>query len=282
MGADVIKVEPLHGDRTRTLLGAGADAVIPLPCIPSEVLAQTAAIKETAKQGKDPLDGPLRLGVIYTIAPYLLPTLVHRMIETVPKMPLLLQENFTHRLIEMLRQGDLDAAIMALPLPESGLMVQPLYDEPFIVAVPKDHALARRRTIEASELKSQTMLLLGSGHCFRDQVLGVCPEMARFQPSLGDADGIQRTFEGSSLETIRHMVASGLGVTVLPITSLSVNGKDPLLRFVPFEAPVPDRRVVIAWRKSFTRPAAIEAVRAAVTACQLPGVTMLDLPAKQE
>ena len=161
-------------------------------------------------------------------------------------------------------------------------MVQPLYDEPFIVAVPKDHALAKRRTIEASELKSQTMLLLGSGHCFRDQVLGVCPEMSRFQPSLGDADGIQRTFEGSSLETIRHMVASGLGVTVLPLTSLSVNGKDPLLRFIPFEAPVPDRRVVIAWRKSFTRPAAIEAVRAAVAACQLPGVTMLDLPAAQQ
>lgn len=247
-----------------------------------EVLIQTAAIKETAKQGKDPLDGPLRLGVIYTIAPYLLPTLVHRMIETVPKMPLLLQENFTHRLIEMLRQGDLDAAIMALPLPEAGLMVQPLYDEPFIVAVPKDHALAKRRTIDAAELKTQTMLLLGSGHCFRDQVLGVCPEMSRFQPSLGDTDGIQRTFEGSSLETIRHMVASGLGVTVLPITSLSVNGKDSFLRFIPFEAPVPDRRVVIAWRKSFTRPAAIEAVRAAVTACQLSGVTMLDLPAAQQ
>ncbi len=247
-----------------------------------EVLTQTAAIKETAKQGKDPLDGPLRLGVIYTIAPYLLPTLVHRMIETVPKMPLMLQENFTHRLVEMLRQGDLDAAIMALPLPEAGLMVQPLYDEPFIVAVPKDHALAKRKSIDAAELKTQTMLLLGSGHCFRDHVLGVCPEMSRFQPNLGNADGIQRTFEGSSLETIRHMVASGLGVTVLPMTSLSVNGKDPLLRFVPFEAPVPDRRIVIAWRKSFTRPQAIEAVRAAVVACQLPGVTMLDLPATQQ
>lgn len=245
-----------------------------------EVLAQTAAIKELARQGKDPLAGPLRLGVIYTIAPYLLPGLVKRMIETVPQMPLLLQENYTHKLIDMLRQGDLDAAIMALPLPDAGLMVQPLYDEPFIVALPKDHPLAKRRTIDAAELKSETMLLLGHGHCFRDQVLEVCPEMARLQSGLsGQADGIQRTFEGSSLETIRHMVASGLGVTVLPITSLTLYGQAPLVRYVPFAAPVPDRRVVIAWRKTFTRPQAIVAVHQAVRECGLEGVALLDLPA---
>lgn len=245
-----------------------------------QVLIQTAAIKEIARQGTDPLKGPLRLGVIYTIAPYILPALVRRMIETVPQMPLLLQENFTHRLVEMLRQGELDAAIMALPLPEAGLMVRPLYDEPFIVALPRKHELARRKTIAAEELKSQTMLLLGAGHCFRDQVLAVCPEMSRFQPDLGgQADGIQRSFEGSSLETIRHMVASGLGVTVLPVTSLIVNGRDPLLHYVPFTPPAPDRRVVIAWRKSFTRPQAIEAVHAAIGACEIPGAVVLDLPA---
>jgi LysR family hydrogen peroxide-inducible transcriptional activator len=237
------------------------------------VLEQTAAIKEIAKQNKDPLAGPLRLGVIYTIAPYLLPPLVKTMIERVPQMPLVLQENFTVRLVELLRQGELDAAIMALPFADQGLLVQPLYDEPFIVALPKQHAWAERTSIDAEELKSETMLLLGSGHCFRDQVLEVCPEMARYSTS---GDGIARTFEGSSLETIRHMVASGIGITVLPQASVpEVQPKDSMLRYVPFSAPAPSRRVVIAWRKSFTRRPAIEAVRQAVLACDLRGVAML-------
>lgn len=240
------------------------------------VLEQTAAIKEIAKQNKDPLAGSFRLGVIYTIGPYLLPTLVKTMIRQVPQMPLVLQENFTVKLMELLRQGELDAAIMALPLPDQGLMTQPLYDEPFVVAMPREHAWAERKAISAEELKSETMLLLGNGHCFRDQVLEVCPEMARFSTT---GDGIARTFEGSSLETIRHMVASGIGLTVLPIASVpDMNAKDGMLRYVPFAAPVPDRRVVIAWRKSFTRQAAIEAIHQAVLACDLPGVTMLDLP----
>ncbi|WP_194724579.1 hydrogen peroxide-inducible genes activator [Noviherbaspirillum malthae] len=238
------------------------------------VLEQTAAIKEIAKQNKDPLAGPLRLGVIYTVAPYLLPPLVKTMIETVPQMPLVLQENFTTKLIELLRQGELDAAIMALPFADQGLMVQPLYDEPFVVALPKHHAWANRDAIDAEELKSETMLLLGNGHCFRDQVLEVCPEMARFSTT---GDGIARTFEGSSLETIRHMVASGIGITVLPQASVpDMHAKDGMLRYVPFKEPGPSRRVVIAWRKSFTRRPAIEAVRQAVLACDLHGVVMLD------
>lgn len=237
------------------------------------VLEQTAAIKEIAKQNKDPLAGPLRLGVIYTIAPYLLPPLVKTMIKRVPQMPLVLQENFTVRLIELLRQGELDAAIMALPFSDQGLMVQPLYDEPFVVAVPKHHAWAQRETIHSEELKSETMLLLGAGHCFRDQVLEVCPEMSRYSTS---GDGIAHTFEGSSLETIRHMVASGIGITVLPQASVpDMRDKDGMLRYIPFDEPGPSRRVVIAWRKSFTRRPAIEAVRQAVLSCGLHGVTML-------
>ena len=238
------------------------------------VLEQTAVIKEIAKQNKDPLNGPFRLGIIYTIGPYLLPGLVKTMINKVPQMPLILQENFTVKLMELLRQGELDAAIMALPLPDHGMMVQPLYDEPFVVAMPKDHAWAERASISAEELKSETMLLLGSGHCFRDQVLEVCPEMARFATA---SDGIARTFEGSSLETIRHMVASGIGITVLPMASVSdAQNKDSMLRYIPFSDRAPDRRVVIAWRKSFTRHAAIEAIRQAVLSCDLTGVTMLD------
>ncbi|MBS0308246.1 MAG: LysR family transcriptional regulator [Proteobacteria bacterium] len=237
------------------------------------VLEQTAAIREIARQNKDPLAGPFRLGVIYTIGPYLLPQLVKAMIERVPQMPLILQENYTTRLIELLRQGELDAAIMALPLPSNGLHMQALYDEPFVVALPKDHPWAGRANVSAEDLKSETMLLLGAGHCFRDQVLEVCPEMARFSTT---GDGIARSFEGSSLETIRHMVASGIGLTVLPSASVpDMHPKDGMLRYLPFADPVPSRRVVIAWRKSFTRQAALEAVRQGVLACTLPGVSML-------
>ena len=242
------------------------------------MLEQTAAIKELAKQNKDPLSGPLRLGVIYTIGPYLLPPLVKYLIDNVPQMPLVLQENFTVKLLDLLRQGELDAAIMALPLPEHGMAVQPLYDEPFVVAMPRNHPWATRKDISAEDLKSETMLLLGAGHCFRDQVLEVCPEMARFSSSPSAGNGMQRTFEGSSLETIRHMVASGIGLTVLPRASVR-DMEDPngMLSFVPFANPAPSRRVVIVWRKSFTRRAAIEAVCNAVAQCDLPGVDMLAL-----
>ena len=237
------------------------------------VLEQTAAIKEIAKQNKDPLVGPLRLGVIYTIGPYLLPSLVKNIIAQVPQMPLILQENFTVRLIELLRQGELDAAIMALPLDDHGLAIQALYDEPFVVAMPRQHEWASRTSIAAADLKSETMLLLGNGHCFRDQVLEVCPEMSRFSTP---GNGMQRTFEGSSLETIRHMVASGIGLTVLPAASVTDMAQaDGMLRYLPFSDPAPSRRVVIAWRKSFTRRAAIDAVCEAVRQCQLAGVSMV-------
>lgn len=237
------------------------------------VLDQTAAIKEIARQNNDPLVGAIRLGLIYTIGPYLLPALVKGMIEQAPKMPLVLQENFTTRLLEALRQGELDAAIVALPLPEKGFMTLPIYDEPFVVAVPNQHPWVKRKSISAQELKSETMLLLGNGHCFRDQVLEVCPEMARFSTSDG---GIARTFEGSSLETIRHMVASGIGITVLPKASApNPTSADGMLHHLPFSDPVPNRRVALVWRKSFTRSAAITAIQQVILNCHLPGVTML-------
>lgn len=238
-----------------------------------KVLEESASIKEIARQGHDPLAGPLRVGVIHTVGPYLLPRLVPTQIERTPQMPLVLQENFTVRLVELLRQGEIDCAIMALPLPEAGLVTQPLYDEPFVVAVPHDHELASAKSIDAQDLKQQNMLLLGTGHCFRDQVLEVCPELSRFSAA---SDGIQRTFEGSSLETIRHMVAAGIGVTVLPVTAVPENPSPKgLLRYIPFSGIPPERRVVLAWRRSFPRMAAVEALAQAVYACGLPGVTML-------
>jgi len=247
------------------------------------VLDEAARVREIAKAGMDPLHGALRVGVIYTIGPYLLPSLVRQLLRDAPQMPLLITENYTVKLLEQAKNGEIDVAILALPLPDSGLVMQPVYDESFIVAVPKGHPWTRRKGrngarqgVAAAELKKETMLLLGAGHCFRDHVLGVCPELMRFSP---DAEGIQKTFEGSSLETIRHMVSSGLGVTVLPCSSVpEKTPRNSLIEYLPFRAPEPDRRVVLVWRKSFTRLPAIEALRRAILKCPLHGVTKLDLP----
>ena len=250
------------------------------------VLEQAAAIKEIAKRGKDPLAGPLTLGIIYTIGPYLLPDLVRQSIKRSPQMPLMLQENFTVKLLEMLRTGEIDCAILAEPFPDTGLAMASLYDEPFMAAVPSTHPLAAQKSITAAELKSETMLLLGAGHCFRDHVLEVCPEFARF---ASNAEGIRKSFEGSSLETIKHMVAAGMGVTLVPRLSvprdalLTVSRRrksdETYIRYLPIReedgGPPPTRRVVLAWRRSFTRYEAIAALRNAIYACELPGVTRL-------
>ena len=246
------------------------------------VLEQAAAIKEIAKRGKDPLAGALTLGVIYTIGPYLLPELVRHAIARTPQMPLMLQENFTVKLLEMLRTGEIDCAIMAEPFPDTGLALAALYDEPFLAAVPSTHPLSSKQSITAQELKSETMLLLGTGHCFRDHVLEVCPEFARFS---SDAEGIRKSFEGSSLETIKHMVAAGMGVTLVPRLSVPKEALQPrpkrrkedqaFVKYIPFEGDPPTRRVVLAWRRSFTRYEAIAALRNAIYACELPGVKRL-------
>ncbi|MCR2747740.1 LysR substrate-binding domain-containing protein [Limnobacter parvus] len=240
------------------------------------VLEEASAIKSIAQQGMNPLNGPLRVGVIYTIGPYLLPGLVSSMIERVPSMPLVLQENFTVRLLELLRQGEIDVAVLALPINESGFVIQPLYDEPFMVALPKSHRWANEKSIRSDDLRSENMLLLGTGHCFRDQVLGVCPELSRFSQS---SEGIQRTFEGSSLETIRHMVASGVGITVLPSSSVpNPVPKESLLTYIPLADDDTRRTVALVWRKSFGRREALDALRDAIMECTLNGVEFLDSP----
>ena len=239
------------------------------------VLEQAAAIKEIAKRGKDPLAGPLRLGVIYTIGPYLLPDLVRQVIERTPQMPLMLQENLTTKLLEQLRLGEIACAILAEPFPATNLAIAPLYDEPFVAAVPVGHPLAQQETVTAEALRQETMLLLGNGHCFRDHVLEVCPEFARFS---NDAEGIRKSFEGSSLETIKHMVAAGMGITLVPRLSVppaAAAGDKAFVRYLPFDGDPPTRRVVLAWRRSFTRYEAIAALRNAVYACGLPGVKRL-------
>ena len=234
-------------------------------------LEETGKIKAIAKATGDPLEGPFKLGVIFTIAPYLLPQLIPALRKRAPKMPLMLEENYTATLSERLKRGDIDAAIVALPFNEPGLTVTPLYDEPFVVALPKNHSWAGRKTLSADKLARESLLLLGTGHCFRDQVLNACPALNRSSATPGS---LQKTVEGSSLETIRLMVASGMGLTVLPASAVPVKrAAADLLTYVPFARPAPDRRVVLASRTSFPRTAALDVMRTAILGCTLPGVT---------
>jgi LysR family hydrogen peroxide-inducible transcriptional activator len=235
------------------------------------VLEEAARVRELAAAGRDPLVGPLRLGAIYTIGPYLLPKLVPIMRRTAPSMPLHIQENFTHRLSESLKSGDVDVILIALPFDEPGIATRAVYDEPFLVAVPKGHEWEGRKRISSEELTRESLLLLGEGHCFRDQVLDIC-HVVRGR----DRSALAKTVEGGSLETIRQMVASGVGVTVLPSTSIGAGSTGDLIRILPFAKPAPTRRVGLAWRRSFPRPEAIEALRKGVLACNLSNVTKLD------
>lgn len=224
-------------------------------------LEEAARIKVVAKQGKNQLRGVLRLGVIHTIAPYLLPQLVASLRKLAPEMPLDIEENMTANLDRLLKAGEIDVAILALPYEAPGIAVEPLYDEEFCVLVPQRHAFARRRTIEVSELDGGELLLLPVGHCLRDQVLGACTEFSR-PPPPGRL--------GNSLETLRSMVASGLGITVLPATALTQNHRSPLTRAVPFAAPKPLRRVALAWRTAFARPSAVRKIAEAIRGLELP------------
>jgi LysR family hydrogen peroxide-inducible transcriptional activator len=225
------------------------------------VLEEAARIREIAQAGRNQLVGVLRLGVIYTIAPYLLPDLIPALHAAAPTMPLEIEENLTAHLELSLKSGRIDAAIVALPFDVPGVVAEPLYDEPFQVVVPYRHPWARRRSVRAQELAGEHVILLNVGHCFRDQVLESCPELDR-----ADAE-ITRT---SSLETVRNMVASGLGISVLPRDALTPKYHSRLVIAVPFARPVPARRVAIAFRRSFPRPAAIRAIRDAVASCRAP------------
>ena len=239
-------------------------------------LEEADRIKEIAEHGKDPLAGPLRFGTIYTIGPYLLPHLIPELHQRAPQMPLLLEENYTAVLAEKLKRGQLDVILISLPFAEPGIRTWPVYDEPFVVLLPSSHPLQEQTVISTEELARQNLLLLGQGHCFRDQVLQVCPECNRSATTEGS---MQKTLEGSSLETIRHMVASGMGSTVLPCSAAGADQYSRrLVTIRRFADPAPTRRVALAWRESFHRTPAIRALHAAIQASPLTCVEMLDLP----
>lgn len=231
------------------------------------VLEEAVRLEEIAGAAGDPMTGPLRVGVIYTIAPYLLPKLVPALYQYAPAMPLFLKEDFTANLIPALKAGELDVIVIALPFAEPGLVAQAVYDEPFRVVVPANHSWADRPDVKAVELDGQNLLLLGQGNCFRDQVLESCPRLAA-------PDALAHSLEGGSLETIRYMVASGAGLAVMPSTAADpLIDNEPMVKVLPFSGKQPLRTVGLVWRVTFPRPQAIDAVRAALLSCRLPGAT---------
>jgi LysR family hydrogen peroxide-inducible transcriptional activator len=220
------------------------------------VLEQAANLKELAKLGTNQLDGLFKLGMIHSIGPYLLPEIIPILRKTAPNMPLEIEETLTANLETQLRNGVIDAAVIALPFDVPGLQYKALYDEEFDVVVPIQHHWAMRKHIKPEELSDEKVLLLNSGHCFSNQVTQACPELSRKGEIL----------QGNSLETIRNMVASNLGITVLPSSATVARYSNPLVKVIPFTKPAPTRRIAIAWRKSFVRIEAVEKIAEAIKA----------------
>jgi LysR family hydrogen peroxide-inducible transcriptional activator len=235
------------------------------------VLDQVGLIRDMAQNGKNQLGSPLKVGAIYTVGPYLFPHLLPEIRRAAPDMPLFIEENYTADLRRKLRQSELDAIIVALPFTEPEVVTLPLYDEPFVVLLPSNHPLTREKALTAEQLAQEQLLLLGPGHCFRDQVLQSCPPLEKTlsrHPSQGHKPAI--VTEGSSLETIRHMVASGLGITVLPLSAATaMEYREDILTVRPFESPVPYRSVALAWRVTFPRPKAIDVLSLAAGQCRV-------------
>ncbi|KXS53757.1 MAG: LysR family transcriptional regulator [Marinobacter sp. T13-3] len=247
------------------------------------VLDQVGVIRDMAQDGKNQLNSPLKVGAIYTIGPYLFPHLLPELRRAAPEMPLYIEENYTANLRQKLRHSELDAIIVALPFDEPEVVTLPLYDEPFVVLLPADHPLTKKDQVTPEEMAKEQLLLLGPGHCFRDQVLESCPPLVEAITKRADAGRPELVTEGSSLETIRHMVASGLGITVLPLSAATaMKYQEDILAVRPFAPPVPFRTVALAWRVTFPRPKAIDVLSLAASQCRVIEKARDDTPAAAE
>jgi len=244
LGVQLIERQPRHAAltqageaivaRARDMLGAG-DEIIAL-----------------SQSWRDPLAGRLRVALLPTIGPYLLPMLALKIRKALPRIELMLYEYQTQPMLEHLHKGDLDVGILALPVHDDTLATRKLYDEPFLLAVPERHALASRSQARVGDLESETLLLLEDGHCLRDQALAVCARTEVHE---------KQDFRATSIETLRQMVATGAGITLLPaLAGRGAYGGARGLKLLPFVKPVPSRQVGAVWRKSSARMAAIEAV----------------------
>ncbi len=219
-------------------------------------LQEADAIVEIAKGDRDPLSGPLRVALIPTVGPYLLPHVVGPLRKAVPRLKLMLYEYQTAPLLERLRDGELDLGIIAFPMATEGLETELLYEEPFTLAVPAQHPLADRDRVKLEDLKDETLLLLEDGHCLRDHALSVCSRVRLHQ---------EQDYRATSLETLRQMVAAGHGVTLLPeLAAATPVGTARGLKIKPFAKPAPVRIIGAVWRKSTTRGRAIDAVIATI------------------
>jgi LysR family hydrogen peroxide-inducible transcriptional activator len=263
-----IAVKKLEEELDATLFERGKQGILTTPlgqrivAMASQVLDQTARIKDVADADKDQLNGPLALGTLPTIGPYLLPQFIPLLQETAPTLSLYVEEAAQSALASKLRAGELDAILVTTPFSESDVVTQPLFDEPFLLLIAARHRLASKRVIEPGDLDPTEVLLLREGHSFREQVLTAFPNL---QPSVGE--GAHPLMQGSTLETLRHMVASGLGITILPQTAAEAPLYAPnLLVTRPFAEPVPKRTLALAWRVSFPRHKAVDVLRRAIQA----------------
>ncbi|HEV7731258.1 MAG TPA: LysR substrate-binding domain-containing protein [Candidatus Binatia bacterium] len=229
------------------------------------MLDELQGIGDLARGQHEPLAGPLRLGVIPTLGPYLLPWLVPPLQKAYPRLRLVLREGLTATLLDDLVAHRLDVAIVALPVGTPGIAVEPLFDEPFWVAVPAKHVLAKRTQLREGDLDGHRVLLLTEGHCLRDQALAICGD--------GRSGRDDDDYRATSLETLRHMVAAGLGCTLLPALALRGVPKGMVTR--PFKAPSPHRRIGLAWRRSFPGVDAVHALAAFVRGTLPPGVHLV-------
>jgi LysR family hydrogen peroxide-inducible transcriptional activator len=212
------------------------------------VLDATEKILDLVQSRREPLSGPLRLGVIPTLSPYLLPWLVSPLRKAYPKLQLIFREMKTSELLDELAHHRLDAGILALPIHAPGIVHSAVFDEPFWLLAPSAHPIAAKKKVSESDLAGMRVLLLDEGHCMRDQALAICSE------SDASADSDQGDFRATSIETLRHMVASGMGCTLLPalaITDAERNGRG--VAAIPFSPPPPVRHMALAWRRTHPR-----------------------------
>jgi len=218
-------------------------------------LDEASQIQQIARSSKDPLAGDVRLGIFPTLAPYLLPELMPALKSHFPKLNVLLVEEKTPELLTQLEAGSIDCAILAMPVENEHLCSLSMFIEPFLLAVPAGHRLSKRKYIALSDLHEETMLLLEEGHCLRAQALDICHMIG-----VGEA----KNFRATSLETLRHMVAAGSAVTLIP--KLAVNPQDKSLTYIPFKHPAPSRELGLYWRKTSARHKLFEKLAALVDA----------------
>ena len=244
LGVVLVERQP----RQALLTPAGADIV----ALARRIVEASDEVVEIARTHRDPLAGRLRIAFLPTIGPYLLPGIAPRLHKALPRLELMFYEYQTAPMLERLHAGDIDMGVLALPVGLDGLVAQPLYDEPFVVAAPARHPLAARKEVRIEDLRGVTLLLLEEGHCLRDQALDVCNRVAVQE---------NQNFRATSIETLRQMVAVDAGVTLLP--ELATRGAYATARGVvvrPFAKPAPVRRIGAIWRKSSPRTAALTAI----------------------